>query len=111
MIPGRRWRPEAAAAAGVQEMLLQSHRGRIEVFPAVPALWRDAAFATLRAQGAFLVSAERRDGVTRRVEVTSERGGPYRLLSPWTGRELSFAMQPGEKRVLTDEFRPKRPAR
>lgn len=95
-----------AAAAGVQEMLLQSHRGRIEVFPAVPGSWRDAAFTTLRAQGAFLVSAERRNGVTRRVEVESEKGGVCRLLSPWTGQELSFAMKPGEKRVLTDESRP-----
>ena len=38
-------------------MLLQSHRAMIRVFPAVPAGWRDAAFTTLRAQGAFLVSA------------------------------------------------------
>ena len=94
-----------AAAAGVQEMLLQSHRGRIEVFPAVPGSWRDVTFTTLRAQGAFLVSAERRNGVTRRVEVQSEKGGACRLLSPWSGRELVFAMKPGEKRVLTDESR------
>ena len=46
-----------AFAAGAQEMLLQSHRGRIEVFPAIPASWRDVEFRTLRAQGAFLVSA------------------------------------------------------
>ena len=92
-----------AAAAGVQEMLLQSHRGRIEGFPAVPGSWRDAAFTTLRAHGAFLVSAERRDGVTRRVEVQSEKGGPCRVLSPWNGQELVFAMKPGEKVVLTGD--------
>ncbi len=90
-----------AAAAGVQEMLLQSHRGRIEVFPAVPDSWRAVAFTTLRAQGAFLVSAERRDGVTDHVEIQSEKGGSCRLLSPWNGEELNFVMRPGEKIVFT----------
>lgn len=92
-----------AAAAGVQEMLLQSHRGRIEVFPAAPDSWRDAAFTTLRAQGAFLVSAERRDGLIRFVEIQSEKGGPCRLVSPWTGRELRLDMKPGERVVLTED--------
>ena len=89
-----------AAAAGVQEMLLQSHRGRIEVFPAVPPSWRDVAFTTLRAQGAFLVSAAQRNGEVERIEVQAERGGSCRVLSPWTGKEISFTLRPGEKRTL-----------
>ncbi len=51
-----------AAAAGLQEMLLQSYSGTIRVFPAIPATWRDVSFKGLRAEGAFLVSAERKDG-------------------------------------------------
>ncbi len=98
-----------AAAAGVQEMLLQSHRGRIEVFPAVPGSWRDVAFTTLRAQGAFLVSADRRDGVVRHVEIQSEVGGACRLLSPWSGRELNLVLRPGETRKLTVDPRPPLP--
>jgi alpha-L-fucosidase 2 len=96
-----------AAAAAVQEMLLQSQRGRIEVFPAVPASWRDAAFTTLRAQGAFLVSAERRDGLTTRIEIQSARGGSCRLLSPWSGRELVLTFKPSEKRTLTQDPPPR----
>jgi len=92
-----------AAAAGVQEMLLQSHRGRIEVFPAVPDSWRDAAFTTLRAQGAFLVSAEQRAGVTSRVEIRAEKGGLCRIVSPWSGKELVFAMKSGDQLVLTED--------
>ncbi|MCX6619707.1 MAG: hypothetical protein NTY38_01235, partial [Acidobacteria bacterium] len=34
-----------ASAAGLQEMLLQSHRGRIEVFPALPESWSDVGGA------------------------------------------------------------------
>ncbi len=74
-----------AAAAGLQEMLLQSYSGTIRVFPAIPASWRDASFRTLRAEGAFLISAERKNGVTQRVEITAEKGGPLRLENPFTG--------------------------
>jgi hypothetical protein len=89
-----------AEAAGIQEMLLQSHRGRIRIFPAVPESWRDVAFSTLRAEGAFLVSAERKDGRTTRVEIVAEREGECRLVSPFDSKELVFQMKPGQKLVL-----------
>lgn len=91
-----------AAAAAVQEMLLQSQGDVIVVFPAAPARWKDASFTTLRAQGGFLVSAERKNGVTVLVEITAERGGRCRVVSPFSGKELSLKMQAGERRVLAD---------
>ena len=66
-------------------MLLQSHTGVIQVFPAVPAAWRDAAFRTLRAQGAFLVSAQKSGGAVAGVVVIAERGGRLRLRNPFPG--------------------------
>ncbi len=92
-----------AAAAGLQEMLLQSHRGRIELFPAIPSSWSDAGFTTLRAQGAFLVSAERRQGRVSRVIITSEQGAPCTLLSPWSGRELRLRIPKGGSMTLTHD--------
>jgi hypothetical protein len=67
------------AAQAIQEMLLQSHGGVIRVFPAVPSAWRDVAFHDLRAEGAFLVSAVRRDGKTLWVRVRSLAGEPCRI--------------------------------
>jgi len=107
-----------AAAAGIQEMLLQSYSGTIRVFPAVPERWKDASFRTLRAEGAFLVSAERKDGLTRRVEILSMKGGPCRLENPFgkagfsvegiaresvRGRDdlLLLTMSPGQQVVFT----------
>jgi len=72
-----------AAAAGLQEMLLQSYSGTIRIFPAVPESWKDVSFKTLRAEGAFLVSAERKGGLTHSVRITSEKGGPCRLENPF----------------------------
>jgi len=72
-----------AAAAGLQEMLLQSYSDTIRVLPAVPADWIDISFKTLRAEGAFLVSAERKDGLTNSVTIISEKGGTCRLEKPF----------------------------
>jgi alpha-L-fucosidase 2 len=68
-----------AFASGVQEMMLQSHAGFIEVFPAVPDSWKDVSFQTLRAEGAYLVSAVRQNGLTKNVTITSEKGGILKL--------------------------------
>jgi hypothetical protein len=74
-----------AFAAGVQEMLLQSHTGTIRVFPALPASWGEAEFRGFRADGAFLVSARRAGGAVVEVTVRAEKGGELKLLSPFTG--------------------------
>ncbi len=72
-----------AFASGVQEMLLQSHSGTIEVFPAIPAQWANVGFEKLRAQGAFIVSAQRENGKNRLVEIIAEKGGTCKLKNPF----------------------------
>lgn len=71
-----------AFAEGVQELLLQSRDGYLQVFPAVPTGWKDVSFENLRGEGAFLVSAERKGGVDRSIRVYSEKGGLLRLKLP-----------------------------
>lgn len=72
-----------AFASGIQEMLLQSHTGIVRVFPAIPASWKDVSFDKLRTYGAFLVSAQKKNGRTLRVVVFSEKGGMLRLYNPF----------------------------
>ena len=71
-----------AFASGVLEMLLQSGDGVVEVFPAIPEAWKNIAFQGLRAEGAFLIDAEKRDGVLVSVRVRAEKGGLLKLLLP-----------------------------
>ncbi len=92
-----------AAAAGIQEMLIQSQGGKVRVFPAVPAEWKDVSFSTLRAEGAFLVSACRKGGVAERIEITAERGGRCRLVSPFSGKDLVLDLKKGETIALTKD--------
>ena len=54
------------------------------MFPAVPSVWTEASFERLRADGAFLVSAVRRNGRTAWVKIESLAGEPCRLVvSDW----------------------------
>jgi len=104
---GRSYRPftlegNFAAAAGLQEMLLQSHTGVIEVFPAIPDDWTDCSFTNLRAQGAFLVSAERRDGKVTSISITSEKGGTCRVRSPSEEHVQTIVMEPGERMEIEE---------
>lgn len=90
-------------------MLLQSYGGLIKVFPAVPPAWKDVSFRTLRAEGAFLVSARREGGTVREVRIDSEKGGAAVLrnpFGPWHASEISGASVHAEAGVLRITFSP-----
>ncbi len=101
-----------AFAAGLQEMLIQSHTGTVHIFPAIPKNWKDAEFSKLRAEGAFLVSSKLKSGNVKWVSVVSEKGGVFRLKNPfstqqittepkmeiqWEGDVMILSMKPGQK--------------
>ena len=99
-----------AFAQGLQEMLLQSHQGFIQVLPAVPASWDDISFTDLRAEGAFLVSVKKQGGILRLVTIRSARNSLMRIRLPFktfllsdpakkysiSGDILSISMAAGE---------------
>ena len=82
-----------AAAAGVQEMLLQSYGGIIRIFPAIPESWKDVGFYQLRAEGAFLVSAKRKSGNLKKVEIISEKGGKLEIENPFADQNFKVRTQ------------------
>jgi pimeloyl-ACP methyl ester carboxylesterase len=71
----------------VNEMLLQSHDGVIRLFPCWP-MDLDARFGTLRAVGAFLVSAEIKGGIISGVTLRSEKGRDCAVVNPWPDRNV-----------------------
>ena len=71
-----------AFAAGLQEMLLQSHAGYIDVMPAVPASWKNISFKQLRAEGAFLIDASKKEGKIATIKIKSEKGGTTSIKLP-----------------------------
>jgi alpha-L-fucosidase 2 len=72
-----------SAATSIQEMLLQSWDDRIRIMPAIPSVWPDVQFRTLRCQGGALVSADRSQGKLMYV----------RIDSPDKRRKIVFSME------------------
>lgn len=104
-------------ANALQDTLLQSQDGVIRLFPATP--WNAAAFWSLRAEGAFLVSGRLNAGRLEFAEIRSLRGGSCRIQLPddgaglvatvngrpatpvREGRELQVETAPGDRIVLS----------
>jgi alpha-L-fucosidase 2 len=70
-----------SGAAALNDMLLTSWGGKIRVFPGAPAAWHDITIHNLRAQGAFLVSAVRKNSQIQFIRITSLAGEPCRLVT------------------------------
>jgi alpha-L-fucosidase 2 len=94
----------AGVAEGINAMLLQSHEGYLRLFPC----WHypEAKFVTLRANGAFLVSAEKKGGVCQPITVVSEKGRPCSVLNPWPGKTVVVQDSAGAQVAATAEERP-----
>lgn len=65
----------------LQEMLLYSENGVLEIFPAVAKKWKDVSFKTLRAWGGVLVSAQMKNGQFYSAELTAENDAEFVIIS------------------------------
>ncbi|NJD03679.1 MAG: sugar phosphorylase [Ruminiclostridium sp.] len=98
--------------AAINEMLLQSMDGIIEVFPALPKggkpdsslgvskfgiplnnteateAWKDCCFDNLLAEGAFEVSAYQQGVETSLVKIRSLAGNEAKLINPFVGKDI-----------------------
>ncbi len=66
-------------AAGIAEMLLQSHRSLIRLLPALPGAWADGKVSGLRARGGFGIDLQWKSGRPVAAEIYSACGGACRL--------------------------------
>ncbi|NJD03669.1 MAG: sugar phosphorylase [Ruminiclostridium sp.] len=103
----------SATVAAINEMLLQSFNGVIEVFPALPRgenrddaingifdnvladsssnpeAWKDCHFENLLAEGAFEVSAYQEGTVTSLIKIRSIAGNIVKLINPFIPKVFS----------------------
>ncbi|HSB91470.1 MAG TPA: glycoside hydrolase N-terminal domain-containing protein, partial [Flavitalea sp.] len=103
-------------AAGIAEMLLQSHDGAIHLLPALPSKWAKGSFKGLKARGGFVIDMNWKDGQITYLKIKSTVGGtcPIRTYAPLTlknaGTESRSAKsadsKPGEFITLSDPGMP-----
>lgn len=66
------------ATAGIAEMLVQSHEGKVVLLPALPKEWSKGKVTGLRARGGFTVNIEWEEGVVTQAEIIPDQDGQCR---------------------------------
>jgi len=98
------------AAAGVVEMLLQSHQRTadgtvlIDLFPALPKVWPAGKVTGLCARDGFELDLTWKDGALTQVAVRSTLGRPAKVRLG--GQSIDLALSPGQKTLLGPDLRP-----
>ncbi|WP_443947372.1 glycosyl hydrolase family 95 catalytic domain-containing protein [Pedobacter sp. AW1-32] len=82
-------------AAGIAEMLMQSHQGYIELLPALPSNLPDGKVKGLRARGGFELDLEWENGVLKAIVVQSAVGGPCKIR--YKNQEIAVFTEAGKQ--------------
>ncbi|MGM9478784.1 glycoside hydrolase family 95 protein [Pedobacter sp. GSP4] len=67
------------ATAGIAEMLIQSHLGKVQLLPALPAAWKTGKVTGLVARGGFVTAIHWDNGKLTKASVLSKNGGILNL--------------------------------
>lgn len=82
------------AAAGILEMLIQSHEAVIQLLPALPPSWQSGRLEGVRVRGGSILSFAWEDGRVTEATVTARQDGTVRLR--FNGRLCSLKLREGE---------------
>ena len=85
--------------AGVTELLLQSHKGFIQLLPALPDAWEEGSVEGLLARGNFEVDLRWANGQLQEAIITSNAGQPCQLR--YGDQTLNFKTKKGQTYTIT----------
>jgi alpha-L-fucosidase 2 len=90
-------------AAGIGELLLQSHGNSIQLLPALPAAWPEGTVRGIRARGGFELQVTWKNGTLQSLHVQSLLGNRCRLT--YRGKTQEFSTSAGHTYVFDGDLR------
>ena len=90
------------AAAGMVEMLIQSHLSTIDILPALPSVLPEGSISGVCARGGFELSFSWTEGKLSQLEVLSKAGTPCKLR--YKDQTVEIATAPGETYTFDGEL-------
>lgn len=87
-------------AAGIAEMLLQSHAGFIELLPALPSDWQNGFVHGLRARGGYEISLDWQNGKLTKAIIKNVNGGDELVVS-YGNVKITANIPKGESKDIT----------
>jgi alpha-L-fucosidase 2 len=87
-------------AAGVNEMLAQSHMGHIQLLPALPKAWPTGSVKGLRVRGGYELDLEWKDGKLSQAVLKGISNGPGKCAVRYGSGACTFSLAQGESRTL-----------
>jgi alpha-L-fucosidase 2 len=87
--------------AAIAEMLVQSHRGRVELLPALPAQWSHGRVTGLRVRGGLAVDLSWVGGAVESAVFRDLRGAPHRVVVAHDGRLSELDIPAGGAAALS----------
>ena len=82
-------------AAGIGEMLLQSHEGFINLLPALPSDWKEGSFYGFKVRGGATIDLEWKDGNATKLTVTGGWQPDLKIKGP--NGFFNLKVKPGKK--------------
>jgi len=86
-------------AAGVMEMLMQSHAGEIHLLPALPQQWPTGYVKGIKARGGLALDIYWKDGELEKVAINSKAGGEYHI--NYKNQIKAIDLNAGEQQEIT----------
>jgi alpha-L-fucosidase 2 len=90
-------------AAGIAEMLIQSHTKYIDLLPALPAEFPEGEVKGICARGGFVLNIKWKDHQLEKVEVTAKTSNT--CLLRYNGHEISFPAEAGKTYVFDQSLK------
>ena len=87
-------------AAGICEMVVQSHYGLIIPLPALPAQWKSGSAKGIKVEGGDVVDLTWENGKIKTLTITGKDRDTVLVRDPETGKTIEVSVKPGKKRTL-----------